>query len=313
MLIIVSLGNALFCYSRTKKYSLVDRPLDKVPDTPSCRKVPYENTTDQSESLSNVQASPIKKAFDSLLSFSSVSSATPPTFNQDGEEIPEIWVLDVWDPPLFNLILMAIYSPLNVLLIWYGPLTFFIIVVLLPLQSYYLYTLTNLFLVQQKDRTILHSEVLSEYEQKVVRPVVSAARRDAAIGVDGEVQFYAPSLNHQFRLQNTHSSRSSTSTSSLASSPPFKLTHPAAESQLLGSPVFPSSLGAANSVRERSSLPPFKLTYNPAGYYTGTPNQSLSSSPVASASRRSSEYHNSPLSRKSESSLFRRLHKSARE
>lgn len=302
-MISVSFANALFVYTRTRKYSLAGRPIDKMPDTPSCRKIEYD---DSYEATISESASPIKKVIDTVLSKASTKQDTPVSFPSSSSS-NEIWVLDVWDPPLFNLYLMAVYSPLVVLLLWYGPLTFFVIAVFLPALSFYLYTMTKLFQVQQKDRTILHSEVLSEYEKTVVRPIVSAARRDASIGVDGEVAFYAPSLNHQFKVQPLRrptSTTTSTASTFVGSGSPSKTEQ---QQPLLGSPVFPQSLGAANSIRERQSLPPFKLQYNPAGYYTGTPiDSSLNTS---SSGRYNSEYHNSPLSRKSESSLFRRLHK----
>lgn len=346
-LILVSLLNALFVYSRTKKYSLVNRPIEKIPDTPSAHKVLYEESYDPSpddDAAANTQ-SPVKKIMNSLFfstaTDSNADSVSPTyTISDSSSSGPRIWVLDIWDPPLFNLYLMSVYSPLSVLTLWYGPLSFFTIILFWPLLSYYLYTQTRMWLVLQKDKTILHAEVLGEYEQSVVRPIVSAARRDVCVGTDGSVTYYAAGLNHQFKVHQSVPSAlfqqsragagagTGTSSSSAFNSPLKNSNINPLDSQpphhILGSPVFPSTLAAANSVRERNALPPFKLTYNPAGYYTGTPNgnnaqrgSSSSSSFPSSVSPAGSngtnnitnDYQNSPLSRKSESSLFRRLHK----
>lgn len=295
MLVAASVLNAAFVYTRTRTYSLTNRPLDKVPDTPSRRKVVYTEPTYDPTEPGSATASPVKKVLQSLLSSKSSTSSAENNANAD-----EIWVLDTWDPPLFNLSLAALYSPLAVLLLWFGPVSFFSLAVLLPALAYTLHTVTNLFLVAQRDKTVLHAEVLSEYEQTVVRPVVSAARRDVSVGVDGSVAYYAPGLNHHFRTTAPrHSSAAVAGPGTPAKIDISRHSFP------LASPVFPSKPPSDSPVG--SSPFPHRLQYNAAGYYTPA-----AEAPQTSPSRResSTEYQNSPLSRKrGGSSLFRRLHK----
>lgn len=309
MLILVSILNAFFVLTRTKKYSLAGRPIENVPDTPSRRKEIYEEVVEYEDdsgvastaaSMTESVQSPAQKMWSFLSGTPTV--ADPPAAQP---EQTEIWVLDVWNPPLFNLYLFAVFSPLSVIIVWYGPVCFFNFGVLLPLLNCGLYDYTTRFLVGQKDKTIVHSEVIAEYDAAVVRPIISAARRDVSIGADGSVAWYDAGLNHRFKAQRAPTMqlrRAAASNSSFTNSMyGSSLSSPAPDAHL-GSPVFPASLGAANVQRQRHALPQYKLQYNSAGYYTGTP---IRNEEVGVGVGRGDE--NSPLSRKS--GLLRRLRK----
>lgn len=302
-LILVSVLNAFFVLTRTRKYSLAGRPIENVPDTPSCRKEIYEEVVEYDDdsgvaSMTETMQSPAKKVWSYL---SGTPTVVDPPSAQPQQT--EIWVVDVWNPPLFNLYLFAVFSPLSVLIVWYGPVCFFNYVILIPLLNGGLYSYTTRFLVVQKDKTIVHSEVIAEYDAAVVRPIVSAARRDVSIGADGSVAWYDAGLNHQFKAQRAPTMqlrRAAASNSSLSHSMYGSSSSSPAPDAPLGSPVFPASLGAANVQRQRHALPQYKLQYNSAGYYTGTPIRN-----EETGMGRGDE--NSPLSRKS--GLLRRLHK----
>ncbi|KAF5092421.1 hypothetical protein D0Z03_002870 [Geotrichum reessii] len=261
------------------------------------------------------------------------SMPTPSVADLDSGRQQLVWTLDTWDPSVVNLHLLALFSPLNALMLWFGPLGFFNTVLFVPLLTVFLaYLVLGKFETKVADIGVLHAEVLREYETSVVRPLSSVARRDVAIGVDGSVSFYSPSLNHQFRPR--HEPRKFDHT--------FAAVPPLPPQEILGAPVFPSTLAAANAVRKRESLPPFKLTYNSAGYYTGSPktvpttssshgsSHDFSSSPArhnqglvdttaavntfttdrsTEGSPRRSPASLSTYNRPTEDSLFRRLHR----
>lgn len=335
LLVLGSTWNTVNCmWMRRRKYYLAERPLNHQIDWASARIEPVAtiyvpNDNDENSSNTNI--------FTFLLSFFSnrlqSSMPTPSVADLDSGRQQLVWTLDTWDPSVVNLHLLALFSPLNALMLWFGPLGFFNTVLFVPLLTVFLaYLVLGKFETKVADIGVLHAEVLREYETSVVRPLSSVARRDVAIGVDGSVSFYSPSLNHQFRPR--HEPRKFDHT--------FAAVPPLPPQEILGAPVFPSTLAAANAVRKRESLPPFKLTYNSAGYYTGSPktvpttssshgsSHDFSSSPArhnqglvdttaavntfttdrsTEGSPRRSPASLSTYNRPTEDSLFRRLHR----
>lgn len=329
LLVLGSTWNTVNCmWMRRRKYYLAERPLNHQIDSASARiepvatvYVPNDNDNDEDSSKTNLFTFLLSLFFNRWQS----SIPTPSVADLDSGRQQLVWTLDTWDPSVVNLHLLALFSPLNALILWFGPLGFFNTVLLVPLLTVFLaYLMLGKFETKLADIGVLHAEVLREYETSVVRPLSSVARRDVAIGTDGSVSFYSPSLNHQFRPR--HEPRKFDQ--NIGAMPP---------QEILGAPVFPSTLAAANAVRKRESLPPFKLTYNSAGYYTGSPkavptshesNHGFSSSPArqnqgfgdaavntfttnrsTEGSPRRSPASLSTYNRPTEDSLFRRLHR----
>lgn len=201
----VCILNTTYCYSRRKTYTLLGRALDNTPDTPSAHKIRYSEAKSGSE-----PSSPWRKLVDPLLSFKKEE------IESHGEQI---WELSVWNPPIFNTYFATCYSPLHLLIIWYSGLSTFKQFFYLSLLSGYLYGVTFMFLTMSKDKSIIHSEVLSEYGKKVVKPIVAVSRRDVAVGTDGGVEVYSPCLDSTFKTVDVRESRSRVSMTPSTASP----------------------------------------------------------------------------------------------
>lgn len=176
--------NAIFCYTRKKQYTLLSRDRNSVPDTPSA----HRHTYDAPDSPA---VSPLRKLTKAL-------------FNSGSNEDPSstTWVVDAWNPPMFSMHVACTFSPLHALLIWYSPFSFGKIAFLGALSCYLYYIMIS-FLTLMKDRSIIYSEVMGEYTQKVVAPVLAVSRRDVCVGTDdNEASFYSPSQNTKYVSRN---------------------------------------------------------------------------------------------------------------
>lgn len=103
----------------------------------------------------------------------------------------EVWQVDVWDPKPFNLALFTLFSPGHLLLYWallppaaldprpsVTVLTAFSFGLLLSLQ---LSLLKTSFSRQSKDNSLIHGEVMNEYDTKFVHPSLNRVVRDVGI------------------------------------------------------------------------------------------------------------------------------------
>lgn len=172
--------NAIFCYTRKKQYTLLGRDRNSAPDTPSAHRHAYD-------APNSPAVSPLKKLTQSLFSSGSPNDPSSST-----------WVVDLWNPPMFNMHVSCTFSPLHALLIWYTPFSFGKIVFLVALSCYLYYIMTS-FLTLIKDKSIIYSEVMGEYTQKVVAPVLAVSRRDVCVGTDDDdANFYSPSQNSKY-------------------------------------------------------------------------------------------------------------------
>lgn len=276
IIILLGLANAWLVFNKTRTYTLLSRPLDKKPDTSSCRKIKIslenDNIPDEDrESDDPHNYNPFLKLFEAIKKFTKGSNISNDS-SDPSSRYTEVWALDMWDPPVFNLYILSVFSPITIICVWFGPLSFFNILFITPLTSALLYFIVKMFLTKDKDKTIINSQVLQEYDDQIVKPIFSKARQDVSIGADGSVDFF---LNRQQYIPSSaikkHSSTSSEhlydeySTSETPRKPPPET--------LLSTPVFPSSLAVENSIRRKSGMPLRKLQYNPAGYFTVQPQE----------------------------------------
>ncbi|VVT58959.1 uncharacterized protein SAPINGB_P006470 [Magnusiomyces paraingens] len=154
------------------------------------------------------------------------------------------------------------------------------ITIFIPILSLFLYLLIDMFISLQKDEKAIHGEFISEYEKQVVKPLISASKRDAMVGSDGSVDFYLPLKNTKYDEKNLLTQRDALENSLINNNnnhrnEPIYSNYEAI--QVYGTPVFPSSLGIANAIRRRSGMPEHELHYNIAGYYTSKPLDCLDS------------------------------------
>jgi hypothetical protein len=242
--------------------------VSNVPDTPSAHKIKYD------DSQQNLTGSPLLRR---LSAFPGRSSSPDEEGNdQKGEDL---WELNIWDPSKFSLFFMVAYSPLHAFIVWICPIGIYQIA-LLALLSGFLYVVVESFLTLIKDKSIVHSEVLGEYGKKMVRPVVAVARRDVAVGPDGNVEVYSPSPKGKFYTRDVRESKSRASLASSASTSPW------------ASPIknvgYKSPSKSNTSLRQQASLNSIGSRYNQRSSFVGD----------AKSPRPWHDYNESPLSKR---------------
>lgn len=167
-----SLFNAFYTFTRSRKYRLFETSIDQAPTTPSARRVRVD---------SSPSASPLTY-FSSIISSSNVFSRRHPDQHND------VWEVSVWDPKPFNLELFALFSPGHVLVYWLflptsaadprPSVTFVTTILLAVLLSVQLLFFKKFFVQQAKDSTLIHKEVMNEYDTKFVHPNMNRPVRD---------------------------------------------------------------------------------------------------------------------------------------
>ncbi|KAI5239956.1 hypothetical protein E4T43_06410 [Aureobasidium subglaciale] len=167
-----SLFNAFYTFTRSRKYRLFESSIDQAPSTPSARRVRVD---------SSPSASPLAY-FSSMITSNSVFSRRHPDQHND------VWEVSVWDPKPFNLELFALFSPGHVLVYWLflptspadprPSVTFVTTILLAALLSVQLLFFKKFFVQQAKDSTLIHKEVMNEYDTKFVHPNMNGPVRD---------------------------------------------------------------------------------------------------------------------------------------
>nr|POE54388.1 meiotically up-regulated gene 154 protein [Quercus suber] len=176
LLTILSLSNALFTFFRTRKYRLFEQPVDAAPVTPSARRVRVDS--------SPMSASPLTYLRTAIASATASSRAYP-----DAER--EVWELSLWDPKPFNLTIFTLFSPGHVLFYYVllppatldprPSVTVLIAIAFGGLLSLQLSILKSFFSQQAKDASLVHGQVMNEYDTKYVRPTLHHPVRDVGI------------------------------------------------------------------------------------------------------------------------------------
>ena len=219
--------NAFYTFFRKKHYRLFEQPVDEPPATPSAHRVRVDSSPMSSSPLRYLQ---------SVISTATASSRAYP----DAER--EVWELSMWDPKPFNLTLFTLFSPGH-LILYYSLLPpaaldpkpsvtvfkVFVFGVLLSLQLGYL---KISFSQQSKDATLVHGEVMNEYDTKFVRPSLNRPVRDVGTQTrestmtprgakTREVDIYTPTtiINRGFRTNPNPNYASQYDPHNLASQP----------------------------------------------------------------------------------------------
>ena len=166
--------NALYTFLRKRDYRLFERPLDDQPATPSARRVHVDH--------SPIALSPLRY----LHKLASPSSAA----QVHGDAARQVWELRVWNPKPFHLTLFTLFSPGHLLLYYTllppAPMdprpsvTMLTAIAFSLLLSVQLGLLRTSFAQQAKDSTLVHGEVMHEYDTKFVRPSLNRPVRDVA-------------------------------------------------------------------------------------------------------------------------------------
>ncbi|KAG9229039.1 hypothetical protein BJ875DRAFT_388177 [Amylocarpus encephaloides] len=198
LLTIFSAANAAYTFHRTRHYRLFERAVDAPQSTPSAYRVRVDS--------SPVSSSPLR-FFTSILGDPSAESRAHPDPTRD------VWEISVWDPLPVCIRLFGLFSPGHVLVYWLflptlssdprPSMTVFTTLVLEVLVSSQLILLQTAFTQQEKDLSIIHQEVMSEYDIKYVHPRLNPVVRDVGTqfngplddrGNDSQVDTYTPAV-----------------------------------------------------------------------------------------------------------------------
>ncbi|KAL9586996.1 MAG: hypothetical protein Q9212_000524 [Teloschistes hypoglaucus] len=173
MLSLLSFGNAAYTFYRQRHYRLFETSVDAVPNTPSARRVCVDSSPLSSSPLRFLQ---------SMLAADGAQSRSHPDATRD------VWELSIWDPTPLSLRLFCLFSPGHVLVYWLflptaitdprPSTTVVTTMVLSGLLSIQLELLQWHFSQQSKDTTVVHKEVLNEYDTKFVHPRTRPLMRD---------------------------------------------------------------------------------------------------------------------------------------
>lgn len=210
-LAVFSIGNAIYCFTRKRRYRLFETNIEVEPQTPSARRVPVDS--------SPIASSPLRVLGNIIDPFrnDAASRAHP-------DETRDVWEVGVWDPSPLSLHLFAIFSPVHVAIYFLslpvrsGPAlrsgsplleigtqssaaVYFTVILTQILLSVQIICLKSWFVQQAHDLRIISKEVMHEYDQKYVHPRLNVIKRDVAIqcstgtSTDFDVQIYTPTFN----------------------------------------------------------------------------------------------------------------------
>ncbi|KAL8796393.1 MAG: hypothetical protein Q9195_001300 [Heterodermia aff. obscurata] len=173
LLSLLSCLNAAYTFYRRRHYRLFETSVDAVPSTPSAHRVRVDS--------SPLSSSPLR-FLSSMLAADAAESRAHPDATKD------VWELAVWDPTPLSLRMFCMFSPGHVLVYWLflptatvdprPSTTVVTTIALAALLSAQLLVLQTSFSQQTKDTSIIHREVLNEYDTKFVHPRTQPLMRD---------------------------------------------------------------------------------------------------------------------------------------
>jgi hypothetical protein len=181
LLLLLSVWNAFFTFTRVRHYRLFELNIEKEPETPSMRRVRVQSSPPSS--------SPLRFISDLMAEDTAESRAHP-------DKTRDVWELSVWDPLPICIGAFSVFSPCHALVYWmflplqdqhldpYPSLTVVKCILLQMVVTVQLHYLQARFSQQMKDTAIIQKEVLHEYDTKYVHPHLHPVVRDAGTQVD---------------------------------------------------------------------------------------------------------------------------------
>ena len=181
---LLSFLNAGYTFYRQRHYRLFESNIENGPSTPSAHRVRVDS--------SPVSSSPLR-FLSNIIAGDNAESRSHPDAARD------VWEIAVWDPTPLSLRIFCLFSPGHVLVYWlflpanlFDPrpsVTVLMTIMLGCLLSAQLYLLQSNFSQQSKDSSIIHKEVMNEYDTKFVHPLTQPLMRDVG------TQFSTPASN----------------------------------------------------------------------------------------------------------------------
>ena len=182
LLTLLSLANTIYTFHRKRHYRLFESSIEVSPSTTSAHRVKVDS--------SPLSSSPLR-FLSSMLAANSAEARAYPDATKD------VWEVSVWDPTPLCLKMFCLFSPGHVLVYWLflptasldprPSTTVATTVALIALLSTQLTMLQANFSQQSKDTSLIHKEVLNEYDTKYVRPLAMPLVRDVGIQFSGSL------------------------------------------------------------------------------------------------------------------------------
>ena len=157
--------NAAYTFYRQRHYRLFESSVDAPPSTPSAQRVRVDS--------SPVASSPLR-FLSNLLGRENAKAQSHSDATRD------VWEIAVWDPTPVSLRMFCLFSPGHILVYWLflptaisdprPSTTVTTTIALAGLLSAQMLLLQSSFSQQSKDSSIIHKEVMNEYDTKYVHP-----------------------------------------------------------------------------------------------------------------------------------------------
>ncbi|MCJ1478570.1 hypothetical protein MMC13_007251 [Lambiella insularis] len=172
--------NAAYTFYRRKHYRLFENSIEDAPSTPSARRVRVDS--------SPMSSSPLRFLTNILGSITAEARAYP-------DASRDVWEISVWDPIPLCLKMFCLFSPGHVLVYWFflpvssqdprPSTTVVTTIALIAVLSVQLTVLQGNYSQQSKDSSLIHKEVMNEYDTKYVHPLAHPLVRDVGTQVSG--------------------------------------------------------------------------------------------------------------------------------
>ena len=157
--------NAAYTFYRQRHYRLFETSVDAPPSTPSAQRVRVDS--------SPIASSPLR-FLSNMLNRQNAENRSHPDGTRD------VWEIAVWDPTPVSLRVFCLFSPGHILVYWLflptavsdprPSTTIVTTMVLAGLLSAQMLLLQSSFSQQSKDASVIHREVMNEYDTKFVHP-----------------------------------------------------------------------------------------------------------------------------------------------
>lgn len=191
LLSLLAFVNGAYTFYRQRHYRLFESSVDAPPSTPSAHRVRVDS--------SPIASSPLR-FLSNMLARETAEARSHPDATRD------VWEIAVWDPTPISLRMFCLFSPGHILVYWLflptaisdprPSTTVVTTMVLAGLLSAQMLLLQSSFSQQSKDASVIHKEVMNEYDTKYVHPRtqpqmrnVGTQYRDTNVFTDGVPQY----------------------------------------------------------------------------------------------------------------------------
>ena len=161
----MSFANAVYTFHRRRHYRLFESSLDAPQSTPSAHRVRVDS--------SPAASSPLRFLSDMLAGENAEDRSHP-------DATRDVWEISVWDPTPISLRMFCLFSPGHVFVYWLflptaisdprPSTTVATTIIMVCLLSAQMLLLQSSLSQQSKDASVIHKEVMHEYDTKYVHP-----------------------------------------------------------------------------------------------------------------------------------------------